>query len=242
MSSLTAGVIGAGAAGGAVSSASGDIIRQTGYNFDGICNLDWKSVGISAAAGGVSGAASAGVGIAMSGVHIPVNINGTVIESPIVSSFLAGTVTGAASHIAGGTTAGLLWGDNLDTAFRNSFAGIGASVLMGGAFSAASTAAYNLADGINPLNGKPMVKMSASDLGLESEVDRILSGKKYTFTHDSTPYYNKDGILPSGPTYMEYVVPPTSGQRAGTARIIVSSNGEWYYTPDHHITFIPFKP
>lgn len=152
----TAGVIGVGATGGAVTGATGDIIRQTGENFAGIDNVDWKSVGISAVAGGVSGAASAGVGVAMSGVHIPVTINGTTIESPILSSSIAGAATGAAGHIAGGTIAGVLWGDSFDTAFRNSFEGIGTSILMGVAFSAASTTAYCIADGVNPLNGRAL--------------------------------------------------------------------------------------
>ena len=150
----TVGVIGVGAASGAVNGATSDIIRQTGENFDGINDLDWDSVGVAAAVGGVSGGVGAGVGIAMSGVHIAVNINGTTVESPLLTSFLAGGVAGGAGHVAGGTAAGLLMGQSLNDAYNNSWDGIWTSIWTGGAFSAASTAAYCVADGINPLNGE----------------------------------------------------------------------------------------
>lgn len=242
----TAGVIGVGAAGGAVNGATGDIIRQTGANFVGIDNLDWQSVGISATAGGVSGAASAGVGIAMSGVHIPISINGTTIESPILSSYVAGAVTGAVGHVAGGTVAGVLLGDSFDVAFRNSFEGIGSSLLMGGAFAAAGTAANSIAEGINPLNGKQLsVKKipTAKDLVLKNEVKRIKNGTNYPqYKHDGTTFSNREGLLPSGVAYKEYVVPPKSGYGPGVNRIVVGSDGNWYYTPDHYKTFIKFKP
>lgn len=84
--------------------------------------------------------------------------------------------------------------------------------------------------------------VSASDLGLENEVDRINSGKTYTYRHDRGHYYNNPDYLPNGPSYTEFIVPPTSGKGAGTWRIIVGSDNQWYFTPDHHKTFIKFKP
>jgi len=232
------------ATGGAATGATGDIIRQTGKDFDGADNLNWKSVGISAAAGGVSGAVSAGVGVAMYGVHIPVTINGTAVESPILSSAIAGAATGAAGHIAGGTIAGVFWGDSFDSAFWNSLDGIGSSVLLGAAFSAASTTAYCMAEGVNPLNGKQLsAPPSANSLGLESEVQRIKDGINYQqYRHDGTTYSNREGLLPSGVTYKEFVVPPVSGNGPGVNRIVVGSDNNWYYTPDHYKTFIKFKP
>lgn len=51
-------VAGAAAIGGASTSATNDIIAQTGKNFDGIEYVDWGRVGECAIVGGVAGAAS----------------------------------------------------------------------------------------------------------------------------------------------------------------------------------------
>lgn len=182
----TAGVIGVGTASGAVTGATGDIISQTGENFSGIDNLNWESVGISAAAGGISGAVSSGVGIAMSGVHVPVTINGKTFESPLLTSWLAGAATGAAGHVTGGTVAGLLSGESFDSAFGNSFGGIESSILIGGAFSAASTTAYDLSKGINPfarnndLSDHARVRIKERGISLNDLEDAIKNPMKIT--------------------------------------------------------------
>lgn len=73
------------------------------------------------------------------------------------SLILAFTVaSNALSHIAGGTTAGLIYGLPLKEALNYSTEGLGAFFLMGGTLSAASTAAYDVANGINPLNGRAL--------------------------------------------------------------------------------------
>lgn len=149
-----AGVVAVGTAGGASTGFVNDLIRQTGPNFSGIENVNWRSVGISAVASGIAGGAGAGVGIAMSGVSFPISINGTTVESPFLNSFVTGAVAGGAGHIAGGTTARILYGQSPDEAFRNSLEGLGTSMLMGGAFSVASTSAYEIAQGRNPFNGE----------------------------------------------------------------------------------------
>ena len=242
----TVGVIAVGATGGAATGATNDIIRQTGPNFSGIEAVDWTSVGISAAVSGVVGGVGAGVGIAMSGVNVPINVNGTTVSSPALNSFIAGSVSSGAAHIAGGTAAGLITGHPFLESFESSLDGLLSSMLMGGAFSVASTTAYEITNGRNPFYIKQSTDnqtVTAKDLGLEAEVARIKSGDLYTrYRHDGSNFMNYEGYLPSGVIYTEYVVPPSSGFGPGAARIVVGSDGFWYYTPDHYQTFFRFKP
>ena len=242
----TAGVIAVGATGGAATGATNEIIRQTGPNFSGIEAVDWTSVGVSAAVSGVVGGVGAGVGIAMSGVNVPINVNGTTVSSPALNSFIAGSVSSGAAHIAGGTAAGLITGHPFLESFESSLDGLLSSMLMGGAFSVASTTAYEITNGRNPFYIKQSTDnqtVTAKDLGLEAEVARIKSGDLYTrYRHDGSNFMNYEGYLPSGVIYTEYVVPPSSGFGPGAARIVVGSDGFWYYTPDHYQTFFRFKP
>ena len=229
----TAGVIGVGAAGGASTGAVNDIIRQTGKNFDGMDSVNWKSVGISAASGAVAGGVSAGVGMGFSGSGIPVSVGGRPVQSQLTKSFIYGALSGGAGHVAGGTTAGLLWGDSFKDAFVNSFDGLGSSMLMGGAFAATATFAYEVS-----------VEFGPDYFGITDEVNRIQNGVKYDkYWHDGTLYQNGKGQLPTrNVTYTEYVVPPKTGPGPGAMRIVVGSDNNWYYTPDHYNTFYHFIP
>ena len=203
----TASVIGVGAASGAATGATNDVIRQTGKNFNGIENVDWNSVGISAASGGVAGAVGTGVGMSLSGVNIPININGTVIESPVVSSFIIGGAASGAGHIAGGTTAGMMYGQSFSDAFGNSFKGLGTSMLVGGAFSAASTAAYDLASGISPLDGKSKYKIDIDENIVSSTLDEYLAIKEAAYA-DGKPIIRPSEIGDpkwQGWTKMQYI-------------------------------------
>ena len=170
----TASVVAVGTAGGAANGATSELIKQTGKNFDGINDVDWNSVGKSAVASGVAGGVGTGVGIAMSGTSFPITINGTTIDSPVVSSFFVGALASGAGHIAGGTTAGLLWGNNLSDAFLNSFNGIGSSMLIGGAFSAASTAAYDIVNDIETkLSEHAKVRIKEREVSLKNIKDAL---------------------------------------------------------------------
>ena len=203
----TASVIGVGAASGAATGATNDVIRQTGKNFNGIENVDWNSVEISAASGGVAGAVGTGVGMSLSGVNIPININGTVIESPVVSSFIIGGAASGAGHIAGGTTAGMMYGQSFSDAFGNSFKGLGTSMLVGGAFSAASTAAYDLASGISPLDGKSKYKIDIDENIVSSTLDEYLAIKEAAYA-DGKPIIRPSEIGDpkwQGWTKMQYI-------------------------------------
>ena len=181
----TLGLMGVGAASGAINGASGDIIRQTGKNFKGINNVDMGSVGRYAAIGGASGLIGSAFGAAFSAVNMTVNLNGTICNSPIINSFVLGSVASGAGHIAGGTVAGLLDGESFDSAFHQSLEGLASSMIIGGAFSATSTAAYDLAKGINPLNGDQLngFEISRHARARMTERDISMNDIKNTLEH-----------------------------------------------------------
>ena len=239
-----------GAAGGASTAAINSVIAQTGKNFDGIENIDtdllWAQVSSSAVAGLAGGAA----GYWASNSSMLVNN----INSPILRSMAVAPIAATAGHIAGGTSYGLFQGMDFYSAYKASFNGLGRSVLIATALSVASTTGVSLANGINPVNGRQFEPkedykedynewITAEDLGLEAEVERIRKGEVYNaYPHDGTPHNNNRNYLPSGVTYKEYVVPTPGISGPGPARIVVSSDNNWYYTPDHYHTFLKFKP
>ena len=242
-----AGTIGMGMVGGAVNSATGNIIQQTGKNFEGIEDIDGSSLMKASAIGAVAGGVGAGVGMTLPGADFSVTINEEAVKSPLLASFISGSVAGGAAHVAGGTTAGLLSGQSLGNAFQNSLSGFWTSFWTGGAFSAASTAAYSVVNGINPLNGKALDSnnelIDATVFGLKDEVDRIQRGELYPqYKHDGSIFRNDKGYLPSGVEYREYYLPSINGSAPGASRIVVGNNNSWYYTPDHYHTFYLFKP
>lgn len=122
-------------------------------------------------------------------------------------------------------------------------------MVVGGAIGVASTIGVSYASRINPWNGKTLtgLTLTAKDLHIENEVQRIKTGTIYDqYRHDGTTFYNnplkQGGYLPQGVQYREYVVPTSGLLGPGLQRIVVGSDGSWYYTPDHYKTFIRFKP
>jgi RHS repeat-associated protein len=145
-------VAGVAAGGGALTGATNNVIAQTGHNFAGFNNVDWGQVGISSAIGGAAGFAGGSAGYWASNASFLVN----GVSSPIARSAIVSPLAAGAGHIAGGTTANLIAGQNLGDAFANSFQGIEKSMAIGGAIGVATTTATSLASGVNPLNGKNM--------------------------------------------------------------------------------------
>ena len=77
---------------------------------------------------------------------------------------------------------------------------------------------------------------------MKPTIDRINTGKLYSFRNDGAVYYNKDASLPSlsgDNVYKEYVhlINPQSATRPGPMRVIVGNDGKWF-TPDHYLTII----
>ena len=78
---------------------------------------------------------------------------------------------------------------------------------------------------------------------LQPTIDRIRSGKLFTFRHDGAIYYNNEGKLPnlSNGVYKEYVHPtPGLTRGAGPMRVITGGSKMWF-TPDHYGTMIQIK-
>ena len=143
---------GVAAACGAVTSATNSVISQTGKNFSGMENVKWGDVGKAGLVGGASGFMGSAAGYWAASSSLLVNgVNSPFLRSAIVSPLAAGV-----GHVAAGTTAGMINGENFDKAFANSFDGIWKSMLVGGGVGIASTVALNFANGINPFNGQMM--------------------------------------------------------------------------------------
>jgi guanyl-specific ribonuclease Sa len=218
-----------------------DIVAQTGTNFSGIENVDWGHVGKSAASSAVGG--FAGYAAGAWAVNGALSISGTNISSPMLRSLVVAPIASSAGHIAGGTTYGLLDGQSLSEAFNNSFEGLGTSIVMGTATSLTTTYAVSKASGMNPWTGKPIIDVSADDLGISTTMDRIEAGQSHPHKNDGSTFMNKEGVLPAkGQGYYKEYVHPTQGINGpGPQRIIIGNRGEYYYSPDHYRTFIRFR-
>ena len=90
--------------------------------------------------------------------------------------------------MAGGTTAGVLEGQSLGTAFNNSLNGLGGSMAMGGAIGIASTIGVSYANKVNPWTGK--------DLNLNS--DKISLGTRNPLNSESNSYNGRTVTNPAG--------------------------------------------
>jgi ribonuclease T1 len=83
--------------------------------------------------------------------------------------------------------------------------------------------------------------INLNDLPLEAKTTLQLIKKKgpFPYSKDGAVFNNLEGLLPKKPNgyYHEYtVVTPGSSDR-GARRIISGSNGEYYYTDDHYVSF-----
>ena len=57
-------------------------------------------------------------------------------------------------------------------------------------------------------------------------------------------FKNAQHLLPDKPPeyYREFLLMTPSLKKAGTERIIMGRDGEFFYTPDHYKSFIPLNP
>ena len=78
---------------------------------------------------------------------------------------------------------------------------------------------------------------------LQPTFDRIAAGATGFSKNDGSVFRNGQGLLPSQSPgyYTEYVVPTLGISGPGPKRIVTGRNGEMFYTPDHHLTFVPVK-
>lgn len=144
--------LGAAAIGGAATSATNNLISQTGKNFSG--PVDWGQVGINSAVGAVAGIASYGAG-QWAGANLGGTFNASAgIKSPVLSQGISGMVGGAAGGAAAGFTAGyLLSGLDLEAGWDGAVNGMISGAVIGGAAGAAGGYISAKAEGRSPWTG-----------------------------------------------------------------------------------------
>ena len=127
-------------------------------NFEGANNIDWGHTEKNSLIGLGAGFAGGAVGHwAANSSMLVNNINSPVLRSAVVSPIASG-----AGHIAGGTTAGLIYRQNLGDAFRNSFKGIGSSMGIGLTVEVTPTIGVSYANKISPWTGELLLKTTPS--------------------------------------------------------------------------------
>jgi hypothetical protein len=133
-------------------------------------------------------------------------VNG--ISSPALRSAVVSPLAAGAGHIAGGTTANLIAGQNLGDAFANSFEGLGKSMAIGGAIGVAATIGVSYANGINPWTGKALntktENISTKAYNHEYEYDeRVRMRATQDPRSHNFPYSYDDAILSTTPNVFE---------------------------------------
>ncbi|MCM1501408.1 MAG: hypothetical protein NC115_01920 [Bacteroidales bacterium] len=159
----------AGAGLGGLNSFTNSIVSQTGKNFSGAENIDWKLVGASTASGVASGAVTGAVAPALASSSTLVN----GISSPILRSLVVSPLVSGAVHVVGGTTFNLCTGQNFAESFNNSLDGLWQSMAIGAGMGVVSTTVSSLVAGVNPLNGKSMPSFTLKEVtGTATTFDR----------------------------------------------------------------------
>ena len=145
--------IGAAAIGGAATSATNNLIAQTGNNFSG--SIDWGQVGYYGLVGAVAGTASYGASSwAISNLSSPI-INSLNINSPVLAQGINGTIGGAAGGFAGGFAGGyLMSGFDVNAGWDAAISGLKTGAAMGGSLGAAGGYVYAKQNDLNPWTGK----------------------------------------------------------------------------------------
>jgi ribonuclease T1 len=77
------------------------------------------------------------------------------------------------------------------------------------------------------------------DIDLAPTLDRIERGERLRFSHDGIVFENREHRLPAKPAgyYHEFVQPTPGEEGPGGQRVVMGSEGEVYYSPDHYRTF-----
>lgn len=75
---------------------------------------------------------------------------------------------------------------------------------------------------------------------LSATIARIRAGERDPHRNDGSVFGNREGLLPRQPRgyYREYVHRTAGLDGPGPQRIVVGSDGDWWYTPDHYASFI----
>lgn len=67
----------------------------------------------------------------------------------------------------------------------------------------------------------------------------IRRGGPFPYRQDGQVFQNREGVLPARKAgyYHEYTVETPGSEDRGARRIIAGTNGEFYYTSDHYVSF-----
>ena len=155
--------------GGSTVSATNNVIAQTG-NGVGFGDVNWGSVGVSAAVGGVSGLAGYGAGQwAVKNLSAPlVNELGLSSQS-MFSTGINGTVGGAVGGYAGSFTGGFLMsGGNLATALDSGIKGIATGAVVGAGTGLGMGYINAKQNNLNPITGRSLKANPQSGIGFKS--------------------------------------------------------------------------
>lgn len=93
--------------------------------------------------------------------------------------------------------------------------------------------------GTDPTSGLELVRVSVLPPEAAETIDLIKSAGPFPYERDGVTFGNFEGILPerSRGYYREYTVPTPGSADRGARRIVVGSEGEYYWTSDHYRTF-----
>lgn len=94
-------------------------------------------------------------------------------------------------------------------------------------------------EGQDPVSGLDWVAVEELPAQAAETIAAIKSGGPFPYDRDGVVFGNFEGILPdrSNGYYREYTVPTPGSADRGARRIVVGTDGEFYWTSDHYRTF-----
>ena len=145
----------------ALTMATNNVIAQTGENFAGFGNVDWRSVGVSAAIGFMSGAVGSVAGYGASQFAGKIVCGGFEIASPALRGAIGGAIGGGFSGYASGFIGTLLMtGGDWKQANKSAFNSMYMGAFLGGLSGFAGGLHYAKKNGLSPWTGKSKFPLS----------------------------------------------------------------------------------
>ncbi len=97
---------------------------------------------------------------------------------------------------------------------------------------------------VDPEGGLPTIARLVLPAEARTTLDRIAAGGPFPFDADGSTFQNRERLLPIRPagSYREYTVGTPGSADRGARRIVISSTGEAYWTPDHYQSFARILP
>ncbi|MDQ0707744.1 ribonuclease T1 [Arthrobacter woluwensis] len=140
------------------------------------------------------------------------------------------TLLSLAGLVLAAVVAGLIWLGG---------SGSGSKPLAGDGGNATPGSSATQRPGVKNPSSLDTVKESALPAEARRTLELIAKGGPYPYDRDGINFKNFEGVLPKkrGGYYQEFTVPTPGSRDRGERRIIVGSEHEKYYTPDHYKSF-----